>query len=289
MGSLYAKDVCKIADDWLGYHEGDNNWNIFAKVLDDCGYYAPQEKQNVPWCAVFCNFCVLQAAIPEDRDNDEKKWDAYYFQYQPSYNNYSAGAPQYASYFKNAGAWYDEPEVGDMCFFNTGSGIGHVGIVVDTDEYITTIEGNAGDQVQKKWYSYDDIGGKIVGFGRPRYDGIEDPSKVDHKPVDEKPVDENPKEDNNPKEDHKPTTGSDGNPFIKPGKDDDSTSQFDKTFIVKVDDELNVRSTPSDVDNSNIVGKLFNGAKVAVVETKGDWSRISGSLWVATKYLKKGK
>lgn len=189
MGSLYAKDPCKIAEDWLDYHEGSNNWNIFAKVLDDCGYYSPQTKQNIPWCAIFCNFCVLQACVPEDRDNDEKKWDAYYFQYQPSYWNLSAGAKEYADYFKNAGAWYDEPEVGDMCFFNVGDGIGHVGIVVDTEDYITTIEGNAGDCVQKKWYSYDEIGGKIAGFGRPRYDGVEDPSKVDHKPKeDDKPA-----------------------------------------------------------------------------------------------------
>lgn len=201
MGSLYAKDVCKIANDWLGYEEGPNNWNIFAEVLDDCGYFAPQEKQNVAWCAIFCDFCCLQAAIPEDRDNEEKKWDAQYFLYQPSRNNYSAGATEFASYFKNADAWYtSDPQVGDMCFFYTSSGgIGHVGIVVDTDEYITTIEGNAGDMVQKKWYSYDEIGGKIVGFGRPRYDGIENPSEISHEPADEDKPEPPVKEDNKPK------------------------------------------------------------------------------------------
>ena len=168
MGSCLAKDVLKIANDWLGYEEDGDNWTIFSKVLDECDYY-PESKQNISWCASFCNFCVLQACTPEDRSNEEKKWDAYYFLYQSS-PNWSCGAREFADYFKDAGAWYDEPKVGDMCFFYVNGKIGHVGIVEDIDSYITTIEGNAGDMVQRKWYSYSDIGGRIAGFGRPRYD-----------------------------------------------------------------------------------------------------------------------
>lgn len=175
MGSIYAKDVLKVAEDNIGYHESGNNWTIFAQVLDDCGYYAPQTKQNVAWCATFCNYCMLKAAIPEDRDDDSKKYDAQNFMYQPSYNNYSASANLMANYFKDAGEFYDEPEVGDMIFFKMSDGtIGHVGIVEDTDGCITTIEGNAGDQVQRKWYDYGDY--RIAGFGRPSYDGYEQPS-----------------------------------------------------------------------------------------------------------------
>ena len=170
MGSIYAKDVIEVAKSYIGYHEGPNNWTVFAQVLDACGYYAPQTKQNVAWCATFCNFCVLKAAIPEDRDDEEKKWDAQNFMYQPGYNNYSASAALFAGYFKNAGAFYDEPEKGDMIFFKMSDGnIGHVGIVEDTDGCITTIEGNAADQVQRKWYDYGDS--RIAGFGRPSYDG----------------------------------------------------------------------------------------------------------------------
>jgi len=170
MGSIYAKDVIDIAISNIGYHEGPNNWTIFAKCLDDCDYYAPQKKQNVAWCATFCNYCMLKAAIPEDRDDDSKKYDAQNFMYQPSYNNYSASAALFAGYFKNAGAFYDDPEKGDMIFFKMSDGnIGHVGIVEDTDGCITTIEGNAGDQVQRKWYDYGDS--RIAGFGRPSYDG----------------------------------------------------------------------------------------------------------------------
>lgn len=172
MGSLYINDVIKTAQKYIGYHEGPNNDNWFADVLDECNYFAPQKKQNVPWCAVFCDCICLLAAIPSDRDNDAKKYDAQYFLYQPSYNNYSASASMFASYFKNAGAWYQEPKIGDMIFFANSSGISHVGIVEDIDGCITTIEGNAGDMVQRKWYDFDDA--RIAGFGRPRYDGTGD-------------------------------------------------------------------------------------------------------------------
>jgi len=183
MGSLYAKDVISKAADYIGYHEGPNNDNWFADVLDDCNYFAPQKKQNVPWCAIFCDCMCLLAALPSDRDNDSKKYDAQYFLYQPSYNNYSASAALFAGYFKNAGAWYDYPKKGDMIFFqDTAGAIVHVGIVEDTDGSITTIEGNAGDQVQRKWYDYGNS--RIAGFGRPRYDGYEQPT-IEQPPEDQ--------------------------------------------------------------------------------------------------------
>ena len=89
MGSLKASDVLSHAREWIGYEEGENNWTIFAKILDDCGYYAPQTKQNVAWCGTFCNCMCLISATPSDRDDEAKKYDAQYFLYQPSYNNYS--------------------------------------------------------------------------------------------------------------------------------------------------------------------------------------------------------
>lgn len=173
MGSLYAKDVIEKAQSFIGYHEGPNNDNYFADVLDGCDYFAPQKKQYVPWCAVFCDACCLLAAIPEDRDDDSKKYDAQYFLYQPSYNNYSASANLFAGYFISAGAWFASPEPGDMIFFkDSGGAIVHVGIVESVEgRTINTIEGNASDMVRRKSY---DIGSeRIAGFGRPRYDGYE--------------------------------------------------------------------------------------------------------------------
>ena len=172
MGSLYAKDLIQIARDWIGYEEGNNNWNIFADVLDKCGYFSPQTKQNVAWCAIFCDFCALQAAIPQDRANTEKKWDAMYFLYQTT-PNYSAGVKEFAQYFKDNGAFKtSDPKPGDMIIFNNYS---HVGIIEDVDNgIITTIEGNAGNMVQRKWYDVDNS--SITGYCSPRYDGLEAPS-----------------------------------------------------------------------------------------------------------------
>ena len=139
---------------------------------------------SLAWCATFCDFCALQAALPEDRSNDEKKYDAQYFLYQPSYDNYSCSASYFALYFKDADAWYtSDPKKGDMIFFDYGSGIAHVGIVEDADGCITTIEGNAGDMVQRKWYDFDDS--RIAGFGRPRYD--DDEKEDNHSKDDSKP------------------------------------------------------------------------------------------------------
>ena len=172
MGSLYAKDLIQIARDWIGYEEGDNNWNIFADVLDKCGYFSPQTKQNIAWCTIFCDFCALQAATPQDRANIEKKWDAMYFLYQTT-PNYSARVKEFAQYFKDNGAFKtSDPKPGDMIIFNNYS---HVGIIEDVDNgIITTIEGNAGNMVQRKWYDVDNS--SITGYCSPRYDGFEAPS-----------------------------------------------------------------------------------------------------------------
>lgn len=51
---------------------------------------------------------------------------------------------------------------------------------------------------------------------------------------------------------------------------------------VKVNSYLRVRQSPSLV--AKVVGKLYNGNKVTVLETKGGWSRISTG-WVYSSYL----
>ncbi len=228
MGSLRASWVISRAREWIGYHEGDNNWTIFAKILDDCGYFAPQEKQNVAWCGTFCDCMCLISAQPSDRDDEAKKYDAQYFLYQPSYNNYSCSASYFAGYFKDADAWYtSDTKTGDMIFFDFGSGIAHVGIIEDVDGCITTIEGNAGDMVQRKWYDFDDS--RIAGFGRPRYD--DEPDE---------------KEDNHSKDDSKP----------KPEPEPEPTKQ-EFTVQTYSGDALRLRAEPN--TSSEQVGWLANG------------------------------
>ena len=254
MGSLYGEDMIIAVKAYDGYHEGSNNWTIFSKILDECNYYAPQKKQNQPWCASYINFSALQAAIPEDRDNEAKKYDAQYFLFQPSYNNLSCSVKYMAQYFRDAGAWYEEPELADVIFFNQVDENGniidydvHVGLVTDLGKYITTEEGNAGDMVQEKYYDFSDIGVKIHGFGRPRYDGFKNPANVSHEPVEE------------------------------PDKDE-------KVGVVSVSDFLAVREGPG-IDKKK-VGELYNGAKVTILEEDGNWVKIGSGIWVCSDYLK---
>lgn len=78
-----------------------------------------------------------------------------------------------AAYYKNNGAYYNYPEVGDQIFFYYGGDINHTGIVesvVGSGESwtsLTTIEGNSNDQVCRNTYQK---GNSIIaGFGRPKW------------------------------------------------------------------------------------------------------------------------
>ena len=96
----------------------------------------------------------------------EKKWDGLYFTYEPSRDNCACGVPYWRDYFKANGAFYSEPEIGDIAFF----GSSHVGIVESIDgSHFYSIEGNHNDQVERVYRSMSEVS----GFGRPRYDGYE--------------------------------------------------------------------------------------------------------------------
>lgn len=165
MGSCYIKDVLNVAREYIGYHEKGNNWTIFAQCLDKINYFNTP-KQNVAWCSTFLNFCILKACIPADRSDSEKKWDALYFTFEPTRDNCACGVPYWKGYFKNNGAFYSNPEVGDIAFYGTS----HVGIVESIDgSHFYAIEGNHNDSVERVYRSMSEVS----GFGRPRYDGYE--------------------------------------------------------------------------------------------------------------------
>lgn len=314
MGSIYIDRTIKIARDWLGYTEGENNWTIFNQVLDECGYYTPQEKQGQPWCASFVNFCLLQAAVPEDRDNEAKKYDAQNYQYQPSRNNLSAGCVYYAGYFRDAGQWYpaSEARAGDVIFFGKRGEESHVGLVTEVkDGRIYTIEGNKSDSVAEGDYSVNYS--RISGVGRPSYDGYsegqhEDPQQDPEpeptpapdpeptpEPAPEKTIDELAAEVlegkwGNGKERAERLTdaGYDYqavqdrvNEILGIGKPSEPEP---KTYTVNVSTRLNVR-WGAGTDNP-IKYQLQNGAKVTVYEEHDGWGRIGDDAWVCMDYLK---
>ena len=67
-------------------------------------------------------------------------------------------------------------------------------------------------------------------------------------------------------------------------------SEFDGKFIAKIDDTLNIREEAS--TDSDIVGKLFDGNVGDVLETDGDWVKISSgdvTGYVNRDYILTGK
>ena len=64
---------------------------------------------------------------------------------------------------------------------------------------------------------------------------------------------------------------------------DNSVQNESYTRYVKVSTRLNIRSGAG-IQNK-IVGKLNNGVKVTVYETKENWSRIGDNIWVSSDYL----
>lgn len=119
------------------------------------------------WCDAFVDWCFYKAY---GVTNAKKLLCG-------NFDDYTVASAQL---YKNKGAWYKRPEVGDQAFFtNASGGICHTGLVVEVDhnkEIFWTMEGNTssaagvvanGGCVRKK--SYDFTYGRIAGFGRPPY------------------------------------------------------------------------------------------------------------------------
>ena len=170
--------------DWawgqIGYHEGENNWNKYAEVLDKVKGFYNGIKQNQMWCDVWvdCGFyeCYSRAG-------------AQYLLCQPD-NSCGAGCSFSAQYFNAAGCFHKhDPETGDQIFFGSAwNNIWHTGLVVAvSDTYVTTIEGNTSDQVAKRVYKLSDP--NIFGYGRPRWGTQTDAGndKADDAPAPETP------------------------------------------------------------------------------------------------------
>lgn len=197
MGSCYAKRACDIARAEIGY-QGDGKWCKYSEDLDSISYFNFPKNGAADWCSIFVNWCVWKACIEPSADDDPEgaKWTAYYMMCEPSSSsaNCAAGCTQAAGYFKAADQWTDNPQCGDQVFYRNSSGsYYHTGILVDWDwdnDVLYVVEGNTGgSQVLMREYSFRDIGGKIAGFGRPRYDGYEPPyeKEPDHSKDDSKP------------------------------------------------------------------------------------------------------
>ena len=143
------------ANEQVGYKEGANNYNKYAPKWTQMGGW---NAQNQPWCDVFVDVGFIECF-----GNDL----ASQLTYQPK-GGFSALCSASAQFYKNNGAYYSSPEVGDQIFFNVSGGINHTGIVVAVSGgTVTTVEGNSSDMVRRNAYGAGSA--YINGYGRPNW------------------------------------------------------------------------------------------------------------------------
>lgn len=165
----------------VGYQEGANNWNKYAPKWAEAGGW---NAQNQPWCDIFVD-CAFIECFGIDLASK--------LTYQPK-GGFSALCSASANYYKNNGAYFSTPAVGDQIFFNVSGGINHTGIVVGvTGGMVTCVEGNSSDAVRKNTYAVNNS--YINGFGRPNWD-IFDSNGNDNATTDEDtPIPEQPEQE----------------------------------------------------------------------------------------------
>ena len=155
--------VIDVAMGEVGYYEKKSNSSLDSKTANAGSnnytkYWRDMRKdyQGSAWCDCFVGWCFVQAY---------GKTVAEKLQCGGTYSFYT---PTSASYYKKKNQWFTSPKVGDQAFFKNSQRICHTGIVYAVDSSrVYTVEGNAGNKVQKKSYSLKD--GYIAGFGRPDY------------------------------------------------------------------------------------------------------------------------
>ena len=154
-------------NDQVGYTEGANNWNKYAEKWTQAGGW---NAQNQPWCDLFADVAFIECFGLSIASK---------LTYQPI-GSFSALCSASANFYKNNGAWFRTPSVGDQVFFYVSGDINHTGIVVGvTGGMVSVVEGNSSDAVRKNTYKVGD--GYIAGFGRPNW-GVFEGEDVDPEP-----------------------------------------------------------------------------------------------------------
>lgn len=185
MGCLLRKDLIAWANEQIGTMEDPlgSNRTRYGALLDSVNFFSGN-KNGVAWCSTFCEAGVFESCYDDtkpDYDNNDRKWDALYFTYEPQNTsvNYGCACRYSAQYFRNNGAWHtkDDFEEGDFVFFGDEGNEYHQGIVTERMENrqgFYSVEGNHNDGVFKVWHDIDE---NISGFGVPMFD--DEPSEND--------------------------------------------------------------------------------------------------------------
>ena len=142
---------------------GSDNYTKYGKEMHDV--YPTTMDFPAYWCDAFVDWCFYKAYGVTTAQN----------MIRGNFDDYTVNS---SNMYKNKGAWYTTPEVGDQIFFTNGTRICHTGLVENVaDGKVYTIEGNTSDKnilepnggcVARKSYPLDYA--KIAGYGRPCYD-----------------------------------------------------------------------------------------------------------------------
>ena len=129
------------AEKWLDCREdpGRPNRSLCVDQIHQYGWTI----NNDPWCAQFMFMVIDKAAKKFGVTNKLPK---------------TASTVAMLNGAKAAGIRVDKkPAIGSIMFYSTGSGTGHVGIVVEVGyKDFATIEGNSGDRVLAQKHDYKD-------------------------------------------------------------------------------------------------------------------------------------
>lgn len=194
MANLATK-VVSIAEAEIGYLEkktnaqlddktanaGYNNWNKYARDMDNIPEFFNGSKNGYHWCAIFVCWCLMKAFGAAE---------AMRMLFLPQ-DSAGASCTYLASRFRANGRLFNDAQIGDFVLFTNDGGkeFFHVGLVTGVDkDYVYTIEGNTssssgvvanGDGVFAKKYRR---GYNKLRFGRPLYDNEEQskPSVATH-------------------------------------------------------------------------------------------------------------
>ena len=149
---------------------GDENYTKYARDMAAHPGFYWGNKQGLPWCDVFVDWCFVQAyGVIAGRK----------LLCQPILSK-GAGCRYSYGYYQEAGRLAKEPQEGDQIFFQREGKICHTGLVTEVDDSrVYTVEGNTsgeagivanGGCVAQKSYDIHDLG--IAGYGRPDYAAV---------------------------------------------------------------------------------------------------------------------
>lgn len=327
MASIYRLDAVEIAkNDAESGYKSNGHWNKYAEELDKYDFFAGCGKKNgaVDHCAIGYCWWLFKAVKSdgEEIDGNDRKYLVHHVMFQSDACCTSAGCTQQAQAYKDAGAWYENPKdliVGDQIFFkksNAKNTYYHTGMCTDWNaEGAFVSECNVdGGYTKTRFYKFSEFGGKIGGFGRPKWDGDTAPKNEPVKP-------EEPKKEITPDNSEKPSeTNTGANKSIdelanevidgKWGNGEDRADRlteagydyqavqnrvnqilypekYGKTtgtkYTVRVNTKLNVRTGAG--TEYPIVKQLSNGTSVTVTEKKNNFGKINTDQWVCLDYL----